>query len=306
MPNLEIVKSSTLTGHNDCIYTLERSDKDSCFYSSGGDGMIVLWNLNNPDKGELFAKVEKSVYALHYLESKHSLLIGENFEGVHEIDLNEKREIHSSKIASSSIFDIKSFGDRVYVASGDGALIVLAKDDLSTITKIKLSDKSARCLAINEKRHELAIGYSDNLCRILDLKNLKVIATLPGHQNSIFSLCYSPDNNYLLSGSRDAHLKIWDIEQDYNLKESIVAHMYAINHIVYSPDGKYFATCSMDKSIKIWDAQEFRLLKVIDRARHAGHGTSVNKLFWSSFHGQLISGSDDRSISVWDVKFGLN
>jgi WD40 repeat protein len=306
MPNLEVVKSSTLTGHKDCIYTLERSDENSCFYSAGGDGMIVLWDLNSPDKGELVAKVEKSVYALHYLESKHSLLIGENFEGVHEIDLKEKKEIHSSKISSSYIFDIKSLGDRVYVASGDGNLIILDKEDLSTIAKIKLSDKSARCLAINEKRQELAIGYSDNFCRILNLQNLEVIATIPGHQNSIFSLSYSPDNNYLLSGSRDAHLKIWDTEQDYQLKESIVAHMYAINHIVYSPDGNYFATCSMDKSIKIWDAHEFQLLKVIDRARHAGHGTSVNKLFWSAHHGQLISGSDDRSISVWDIKFGLN
>jgi WD40 repeat protein len=59
----------------------------------------------------------------------------------------------------------------------------------------------------------------------------------------------------------------------------------------------------MDKSIKVWDAQEFRLLKVIDKARYAGHGTSVNKLYWSKFHNQLISCSDDRSISVWNIDF---
>jgi WD40 repeat protein len=45
-----------------------------------------------------------------------------------------------------------------------------------------------------------------------------------------------------------------------------------------------------------------QLLKVIDKARHAGHGTSVNKLWWSSFNNQLISASDDRSISVWEIE----
>jgi WD40 repeat protein len=59
----------------------------------------------------------------------------------------------------------------------------------------------------------------------------------------------------------------------------------------------------MDKSIKVWDAQNLRLLKVIDKGRHAGHGTSVNKLLWTSFNNQLLSASDDRTISAWDLLF---
>jgi WD40 repeat protein len=59
----------------------------------------------------------------------------------------------------------------------------------------------------------------------------------------------------------------------------------------------------MDKSIKVWDTNELRLLKVIDKARHAGHGTSVNKLLWTSYNNQLLSASDDRTISVWHIIF---
>jgi WD40 repeat protein len=60
----------------------------------------------------------------------------------------------------------------------------------------------------------------------------------------------------------------------------------------------------MDKSIKVWDTAQLKLLKVIDRARHTGHGTSVNKLLWMPFHNYLASASDDRSISIWDIEFG--
>jgi WD40 repeat protein len=59
----------------------------------------------------------------------------------------------------------------------------------------------------------------------------------------------------------------------------------------------------MDKSIKVWDTEELKLLKVIDRARHAGHGTSVNKLLWTGFNNQLVSASDDRTISLWQIIF---
>ncbi|HEU5146590.1 MAG TPA: WD40 repeat domain-containing protein, partial [Chryseosolibacter sp.] len=41
----------------------------------------------------------------------------------------------------------------------------------------------------------------------------------------------------------------------------------------------------------------------IDRARHAGHGTSVNKLLWTQYQDELLSASDDRSISVWQIIF---
>jgi WD40 repeat protein len=62
----------------------------------------------------------------------------------------------------------------------------------------------------------------------------------------------------------------------------------------------------MDKSIKVWDLGELKLLKVIDKARHGGHGTSVNKLLWTSIHSQLLSAGDDRSIAAWDITFNVS
>jgi len=119
----------------------------------------------------------------------------------------------------------------------------------------------------------------------------------------VFTLSYTRDGNFLLSGARDARLKLWDAESGYMLAEEVAAHLYAINHLAFSPDGTYFATASMDKSIKVWDARDLKLLKVIDKGRHAGHGTSVNKLLWTPYNNVLLSASDDRTISAWDLLF---
>ena len=303
MPFIEVEKIATLAGHRDCIYALEKGPAENYFFSAAGDGMVVLWDLKNPKDGTLIAKVENSVYALKYLPEKHQLLIGHNFKGIHLIDVESKKELHSAAITESYIFDIAVSSGKIIATTGDGSLIVLSSLDLSTLTKIKLSNQSIRSSAISPDGKYLALGSSDNFIRVLDTDTLALLYEFDAHTNSVFTVTFSPDGNYLLSGSRDAHLKVWEVKNKFELKETIVAHLFAINDIVYSPEGYHFATCSMDKSIKIWDAQKFKLLKVIDKARHAGHGTSVNKLHWSTYFDRLVSGSDDRSISVWDIDF---
>jgi WD40 repeat protein len=57
----------------------------------------------------------------------------------------------------------------------------------------------------------------------------------------------------------------------------------------------------MDKSIKIWDSENLKLKKVIDKSKNASHGTSVNKLLWLEKDQVLLSASDDRTISMWNL-----
>lgn len=300
---IQVEKVAALTGHKDSIFALEKGANGS-FFTSGADGLVVQWDRTNIEQGRVLVKIPNSVYALTFIEAINCLLVGQNNQGIHLVDLNTKKEIASSAFTSSTIFDIKVFNEKVLAACGDGSIVLLSLSDLSTIEKVKVSAASARTIAINRERKEIAVGYSDNFIRIFGLENLQLLYEFEAHKNSVFTLVYTPDHKFLLSGSRDAHLKIWDADGQYSLNQSIVAHMFAINHIAFSPDANYFATCSMDKSIKVWDAKEYKLLKVIDKARHAGHGTSVNKLFWFS-SSELISCSDDRSISIWNLKTGV-
>ncbi len=301
MTKLQVTRIHSLTGHRDCVYTLQKSNAENIFFSGAGDGMIAKWDLEKPEEGDLIAKLPNSVYALH-MQPRHELLIvGHNYDGIHLLDWRNKKEVGSLNLTSAAIFDIQSMGDFIFIATGDGALIKVDVEKLLVLNKIQPSEKSARTIAINQKLGHVAVGYSDHKIRVFDLDTLKLINEWQGHTNSVFTLRYSPDYNFLFSGSRDARLKVWDVGAGYTQATEIVAHLYAINHLEFSPDGKHFVTCSMDKSIKVWDTEELKLLKVIDKSRHAGHGTSVNKLLWSSYHRQLLSASDDRTISVWNI-----
>lgn len=303
MKRAEVEKVFTFSGHRDCIYALEVSTVPTHFFSASGDGMVVRWDLEKPDEGELFANVPNSVYALAMSPKTNQLLVGQNFSGVHVIDLETKLEIRNIILTKAAIFDIKICLDQVWIGDGDGSLFVLNLSDFSLLHQSRLSEKSVRAIAFNPFENEVAVAYSDFHIRIFDLETFVLKNEILAHTNSVFSVVFSPDGRHLLSSGRDAHIKIWDVYENYKMVKDIPAHMFAVNHLTFSPDGNYFASSSMDKSVKIWDAKTFDLIKVIDKARHAGHGTSVNKSLWIGYHNYLISGGDDRNLGIWELEF---
>jgi WD40 repeat protein len=300
---VQVNKLHTFTGHRDSVYTLQQADESHLFFSGAGDGMVVLWNLKEKSDGDLIAQLPNSVYALHYLNDRKLLVIGQNYSGIHLIDYQTKKEAASLQLTSAAIFDIQSFGKDLIIATGDGIITIVDLEKWIVKKRIAASEKSARVIAIDKSSGEMAVGFSDHFIRIFSLEDYQLKYEFKGHDNSVFALAYSPDEKKLFSGARDARLKTWDVRSGYTLAEEIVAHMYAINHITFATDGKYFVTGSMDKSIKVWSTADLKLLKVIDKSRHQGHGTSVNKLLWTAFNNQLVGASDDRSISVWDLLF---
>jgi len=296
------IKEFTFKGHRDCIYALEGGLDPGTFFSSGSDGLLVKWDLAKPDEGELFAEIPSSVYAVKKDQHQNRLLAGKNFEGLLVFDLQSQKIEKALHLTKSAIFDIAVAHNQYWIASGDGLLQALDASTFDIVFAQSYSNKSARKLALSPDQKWLAIAYSDHFIRVLDLQSGKLAFAWEAHANSVFSLQFSPDGRYLLSGSRDAHLKIWEVDNSFQLHKDIVAHTFAINAIAHHPRLDFMATASMDKTIKIWDSNEFKLLKVLDKARHASHATSVNNLYWEPSQEKLLTCSDDRTIGVWDIK----
>lgn len=299
---MNVRKIDTFSGHRDCVYTLISDSGGSSFYSAGGDGLVVKWDMAKPDLGDLVARIGSSVYALAHDPATGLLWVGQNYEGIQLIDPVQKNVVASMKISSAAIFDIKIWRDKAFVALGDGVLVVIDIPSFAIQKHLKASPKSVRTLAIHPNEAELAAGYSDHSVGIFDLNTFVLKKRIPAHTNSVFTVAYSPDGKYLITGGRDAHLKVWDATADYAPLHDIPAHLFAINHLAFRVDGAFLATASMDKSIKIWQVDTFKLVKVVDRARHAGHGTSINKVLWLAESNLLVSASDDRTVSVWELE----
>lgn len=299
---LHIHKIAQLTGHNASIFSLAAGKDERHFLSGGGEGWVAEWNLDAPELGKLIAKVEAQIFSLLFLKNQNKLFAGTMNGGLHWIDLEHPERTKNIAHHRKGVFDICKFGDFIFTIGGAGMLTKWSVETAQSLESYQLSKQSLRCLDFCESRNEIAVGASNNAIYLLDATDLTPKKILQNaHQNSVFALKYHPSGTLLLSGGRDAHLNVWDLENDFQKCFSQPAHWFTVNSIAFHPGGDLFATASRDKSIKIWDSDNFHLLKVLDATRNKGHVNSVNKLFWSNYKNQLISCSDDRSLIIWGI-----
>ena len=299
--SLKLEKVHQLTGHNASIFCVDESVEDTHFLSGAGDGWLVEWDFREPELGRLLAKVETQIFALKHLKGSSNVVVGNMNGGVHWVDLSQPDETKNIAHHQKGVFSILHYDDWVLTAGGGGMISRWDIDQKRVIDSLHLTNQSLRCLDYSPARNEIAVGASDHDIYLLDAQDFTIRKQLKkAHDNSVFTIKYSPDQKRLFSGGRDAMLKVWDLHT-FECLSTQPAHWFTINDMAFSPNGQWLATASRDKTIKIWDAHSLKLLKVLDTARDGCHVNSVNSLFWSSFDNTLVSCSDDRSIILWRI-----
>lgn len=297
---ISIERKNHYTGHLNSLYALEVVGKDHV-YSSGADGWIAEWHLNEKDKGTLLAKLNNSCYCIAHRKAFNQLIVAENNSGLHLIDLNTKQEIGSLQITDALMFDLKLDATETlaYVANSIGELIVVDLLEMRVRSRISISYKSLRTISLSLEH--IIIGDSEGNLTMLSTDDLATVTKFAAHSDSVFSTLLIPESGFLISGGKDAKLKVWDIKAGGALLQEIPAHLYAVNSLTFNPKLNLIASGSKDKTIKLWAADTFKLLKVIDKDRYGSHLSSVNKVNWESWSNLLLSVSDDKTLAAWEI-----
>lgn len=303
MTKISVNHLASFTGHKSGIYTIEKDEEKSLFYSSGGDGMMVEWNINSPEKGEVKATVPSQVFSMLRLPERNLLLLGQMQGGIHLLDQENHKEIKLLQAHSSAVFQIFRLNRQdqyFYSIGGDGRLLKWNLEQMAIEKYVDLSEDSLRKAVYLPLMNMLAIGASDNYVYLVDVATLEIVNKFKAHDNSVFSLAVTKDEKYLISGSRDAQIRVWNLSENCEFCHSIPAHLFTVNDLAISPNGKWLISASRDKTIKIWDAETFEILKVIDKEKFKGHVNSVNRLCWMN-NTTFISAGDDRAIILWQI-----
>jgi len=248
----------------------------------------------------LIAKSEGSVYSLAHNSKAGILAVGKNNDGIQFIEVRSLKDAGFVKTGAMAIYDLLWVEDDLYVGLADGSLVCINHQTLKTKAIQRHSEKSLRCLVCNPVNGLIAAGYSDCVIRLIYKDGLECLNQWKAHDFSIFTMAWEPNGEFLLSGSRDAKLKRWRVDELIQLNKEVNAHLFAINHLQQSPDGRYLITCSMDKTVKFWEASDLKLLRVLDHSRYGGHKNSVNRVLWID-NLTFASAGDDRKISIWRI-----
>ena len=301
---VEITKIGEYTGHKGSIFALVADAAGRYAYTSGDDGVVARWDLQGPeDLGSGVIQTDSAVYALTLAPVHNYLIAGGSNGTVYLIDLAKQAVVHTHRKTEGAIYGLAYEAERdlLWMLHAQGALSVLRLSDFSERGYARIAQNHLRSIEAMPNGTHWLIGSSDHHIYYFNRQSGQVEHYWPAHENSVFALRMHQAGHYLLSGGRDALLKVWDQRQQFQLVRSIPAHNFTVNDIAIHPGGDYFVTASRDKTLKIWDAYQFELLKVVDFARNEAHIHRVNRLVWKSQDNSLLSCSDDRRLLRWRI-----
>ena len=152
------------------------------------------------------------------------------------------------------------------VNSPDGRFQAIAKTDgelilRDTIQKhsFDLSEYKISSIAFAPHRDLLAAGSSSSKVYLFDCASGEPMVTFSGHQAGVGSVAVSLDGRFIVSGSRDGEVKLWDIDYESEVTSRIPSQFTGINCVRFSPDGRLLAIASGDwmtsdvGSVVLWD-----------------------------------------------------
>lgn len=118
-----------------------------------------------------------------------------------------------------------------------------------------------------------------------------------GHADWVRSVAVSTDGRWIVSGSDDSTIRIWDAETGLEVSDPL-EHSGFVVSVAFSPDGKVIVSGSSDMTIRAWDTQT--RLQVGSAFR--GHTGSVNSIAFSPHGIWFASGSSDNTIRIWNIR----
>ncbi|MHB8524498.1 MAG: WD40 domain-containing protein, partial [Limisphaerales bacterium] len=154
------------------------------------------------------------------------------------------------------------------------------------------------------------LAYSENEAGdivLWDIRNRSVIWRLKGHAWYVTSLAFTPDGQFLLSGSADRTVRLWDVASgseratftNYNMGQGV----QDVSSMRLSPNGKLLATAAAGAGQRI-TVQEVPTGKEI--IRFGGHQNFVTDMAFSPDERTFISGSLDGTVRLWDLTPSLS
>ncbi len=117
---------------------------------------------------------------------------------------------------------------------------------------------------------------------------------LEGHRGAVNAVCWSSGGGFVLSGSEDRTVRVWDIKYGKELS-CFEAHAAAITAVACSPDDTNVVAGDESGTIFVWD------LKTGRQAYHVQlHQKPIQSLVFSVDGEEIVSSALGGTVSIWD------
>ncbi len=95
------------------------------------------------------------------------------------------------------------------------------------------------------------------------------------HADTVTQISISPDGQYVISGSRDMNVKVWDLKSGTFIR-SLSKHFEPINFVKFAKNGSEVMTSSQSGNVVVWKFPQGTVKKTLNKASDTGGGSLQN------------------------------
>ncbi|XP_021259481.1 striatin-3 isoform X4 [Numida meleagris] len=220
------VLAGTLIAHTDAVWGLAYSGVKNHLLSCSADGTIRLWNP--PEKMPCICTYNG--------EKEHGIPTSVDFIGCDPAHM-----VASFNTGSTVIYDLETSQSVVMLSSQ----VESGVQSNNHINKVVSHPTLPVTITAHEDRH---IKFFDN-------KTGKMIHSMVAHLDAVTSLAVDPNGIYLMSGSHDCSIRLWNLDSKTCVQE-ITAHRKKLDESLYDvafhPSKAYIASAGADALAKVF------------------------------------------------------
>lgn len=254
--------STTLYGHDDDVKAVA-SVNDELLVSGSRDTTVRVWNRLDKTK-------DFSSSIINFKSSKfiNALAIYRYNDDVLIVSAGNDNMINLTSPAA--------------VATDFGG-----NNDTDNFDQYCLVGHTANICTLDTYDQFIMSGSWDSTAKVWN-KSGEVLFDLKGHENSVWSVKFLNEREFLTCGA-DRTIRKWNGNKQVKV---FIAHDDVVRDLLLLPNGD-FASCSNDSTIKIWDGITFQ-----NKATLLGHQSFIYSLALLS-NGDIVSCGEDRSVRIW-------
>ncbi|KAJ2403004.1 Lissencephaly-1 [Coemansia sp. RSA 2559] len=270
----------TLKGHTKAVQDLVFDSKGAMLVTCSADLTLRIWDI---------ADEYKCVRTLHGHDHCVSAV---SFLGADKIvSASRDKTVKIWEVATG--YCVKTLtGHAEWVrsvdVSADARQLVTASNDQS----VRLWDPSTGECKADLRGH----GNVVEIARFAPTNTYAALRRLAGLQTAPSASATVAEGQFVISGSRDKTLRLWDAAS-MQLLHTFVGHDDWVRDFVFHPSGKTLISVSDDKSMRVWDLATGRCAKTIEASDH--FTTCID---FSTVSPVVATGSVNTEVCLWECR----
>ncbi|KAG5510793.1 hypothetical protein JKF63_07865 [Porcisia hertigi] len=298
------------TGHTDATFSCKLSKHDRDQAATGGaDGMLRVWNLRTLSQEYSIPVGPVIVHSVDWSPNGKHLAAALSSGEVVMYSTSTHRESWRTPVFSDLVYRIcwaASDSSLIAVTSRSGVAVLSSKDG-RVVRRYPATRGAFYGIDVEPMRGKMmAAGSHDHRLYVFNLSSSseQPAYVLAGHTDAVCDVAYNPTApNYLLSGSYDGTLRVWDFSSNdaHTISVSsraLSGHADRVRSVAWCSLAPYLAISgSVDASIRLWDIRNGVAITTV-----RGHNADVVSI---SSHVDrplmFLSAARDSTLVAWNV-----